>query len=133
MLEAERDSDVIYCTGDLVDVGFYPQEVVDRVREAGVICVQGNHDRNVIQRYEEQRNPALPPRDFVDLNAQQLKAEAIDYLKQLPMRITFEHDGVAYLLQHLYQGYDLIQTMDEYEAFWGDAPWSATVTHRAVL
>lgn len=132
-MHAERDSDIIYCTGDLVDVGFYPQEVVDCVRATGVICVQGNHDRNVIARYEEGVAADARPKDFVDLNAQRLDDQAIAYLKQLPRRIDFAHDGVSYLLEHLYRGYDLIQTQVEYDAFWADTPVHPGTDKRAIL
>lgn len=133
VLEAEKDSDRIYCTGDLVDIGFHPREVIDRVRERGVICVLGNHDQIVIDRFEAGWNADLPPENFADLNARQLSAEAIHYLKNLPRRLYFDHDGVAYLLEHLYSGYELIQTMAEYDAFWGGAPVAPDVRHRAIL
>lgn len=133
VLKAEQGSDQIYCTGDLVDVGFHAQEVVECVREAGVICVQGNHDRKVIQRYEEARDTDCPPRDFADLNARQLNPDAIAYLKNLPERLHFAHDRVAYLLQHLYRGYDLIETLAEYDSIWADTPVPEAVSHRAVL
>ncbi len=133
VLKEERDSDVIYCTGDLVDVGFHPQEVVDRVREAGIICVQGNHDRNVIARYEAGWDADAPPMDFPDHNARRLDSAAVRFLKGLPERIHFAHDGVAYLLQHLYRGYDLIQTIMEFDGFWGETPVAAGTNRRAVL
>ncbi|MCC5808157.1 MAG: metallophosphoesterase family protein [Opitutales bacterium] len=133
VLKAEKDSDLIYCTGDLVDVGFHPQEVVDRVRERGVICVQGNHDQKVIARYEAGWDAEVPPKDFADLNARQLSADAIRYLKSLPRRLFFNHDGVAYLLEHLFCGYELIQTMAEYDEFWGEAPVAPDIRYRAIL
>lgn len=133
VLAAEPDSDAIYCTGDLVDVGFHPQEVVDRVREVGIICVQGNHDRHVIQSHEAGWDPDLPPKDFRELNARLLDAGAIRYLKELPERLHFSHDGVSYLLQHLYRGYDLIQTIMEFDAFWGDTPIAEGASRRAVI
>ena len=34
----ESDSDTVYCTGDLVDYGSNPIEVLDWVREQGIAC-----------------------------------------------------------------------------------------------
>jgi len=49
--ESERDSDRIYCTGDLVDYGPYPKEVLNWVRDHDVICTQGNHDKWLVLNY----------------------------------------------------------------------------------
>ncbi|MCC5839021.1 MAG: metallophosphoesterase family protein [Opitutales bacterium] len=133
VLEAERDSDFIYCTGDLVDVGFHPQEVVNRVREKGIICVQGNHDLHVIHKHEEGWDDRTRPENFRDLNARQLDAGAIGFLKQLPQRLYFAHDGVSYLLEHLYRGYELIRTMVEFDAFWGDRSMAEGTGRRAII
>jgi putative phosphoesterase len=133
VLEAERDSDIIYCTGDLVDVGFHPQEVVDRVREKGIICVQGNHDLHVIEKYAEGWAEGTPPVNFRDLNARLLDAEAIRFLKELPQRLYFAHDGVSYLLEHRYRGYELIQTIMEFDEFWGERTLEEGTNRRAVI
>ncbi len=37
----------IVCTGDLVNYGPFPNQVIERVQEAGIPVVQGNHDRAV--------------------------------------------------------------------------------------
>ena len=44
----ERDSDIVYCAGDLVDYGPYPKEVLNWVQSHNVHCVQGNHDRGIV-------------------------------------------------------------------------------------
>jgi predicted phosphodiesterase len=38
----------IYCAGDIVGYGVYPNECVERLRELGAICIRGNHDRFVV-------------------------------------------------------------------------------------
>jgi predicted phosphodiesterase len=44
-LDALSDADEIVCAGDLVGYGPQPNEVVARLREAGIPSVAGNHDR----------------------------------------------------------------------------------------
>ena len=43
-------ADRIFCAGDLVGYGPHPDRVVDFVREHGIACVRGNHDRWAIER-----------------------------------------------------------------------------------
>ena len=45
----ESDCDAIYCTGDLVDYGPFPVEVIRWFREHNVKCVLGNHDAELIE------------------------------------------------------------------------------------
>jgi len=40
----ELGIDTIFCLGDIVGYGAKPVECLTRIREAGVRCVQGNHD-----------------------------------------------------------------------------------------
>lgn len=49
----EKDSDIVYCAGDLVDYGPYPGEAIGWMRERGALCVQGNHDRKVAALFRE--------------------------------------------------------------------------------
>jgi hypothetical protein len=47
----EGDADAIYCAGDLVDYGVYPRETLAWMRAHNVVCVQGNHDRQVAETF----------------------------------------------------------------------------------
>ena len=40
----EREAEAVYCLGDIVGYGSYPNECVDLVREKCSIVLQGNHD-----------------------------------------------------------------------------------------
>jgi len=51
----EKDSDLVYCAGDLVDYGPYPQEVIAWLQAHEVPCVQGNHDAWVCLNYRRGR------------------------------------------------------------------------------
>ena len=120
VLAHEADADRIYCAGDCVDVGLYPKETVRRVRASGAVTVRGNHDDKVIRKFHALPPPPDEPWTFPLMNALHLGTEEITWLEQLPLRVRFVCDGVAYLMQHLYRGYESIASEEEFLAFWDD-------------
>jgi putative phosphoesterase len=42
-----REIDAIVCTGDLVNYLPYPNEVIQLIRERGILTIKGNHDQKV--------------------------------------------------------------------------------------
>jgi len=119
----EKDCDVIYCTGDLVDYGPYPREVLDWVREHEVVCTQGNHDGWVVQNYRLGRTLETVQSDeaaWAHHNAGLLREEDIRYLESLPEALTCQIDGVKYGMTHLYRDYDEVPTLGAYKACQGD-------------
>jgi len=116
----EHDSDVIYCTGDLVDYGPYPKEVLDWVRAHNVTSTQGNHDRFTAFIYRSEPALASIPveeRAWVHLNTSLLNEADIQFLEQLPIALTFELDGERYGLTHLYRDYEEIRSSYAYTRF----------------
>jgi putative phosphoesterase len=116
----EHDSDLIYCAGDLVDYGVYPNAVLAWVREHSVICVQGNHDREVIHHYRAGERGDLIPlaeRKWAHYNAGLLGEDEIAFLEQLPLAVTFALDGIRYGLTHLYRNYNEIVSLYAYNEF----------------
>lgn len=116
----EKDSDVIYCTGDLVDYGPFPKEVLDWIRVHDVICTQGNHDRWVAACCRSGNTlPNVPAaeRTWAHHNADLLDVDDILHLEQLPMAVTFELDGVSYGMTHFYQKYEEIVSLHTYTHF----------------
>lgn len=117
---AERDSDQIYCAGDLVDYGPYPKEVLGWLRANEVPCVQGNHDAWVVMNYRAGGTLDEVPveeRAWVHHNASLLDDEDIDYLAQLPRAITFDIDSQVYCMTHLYQEYQELVSLYAYQNF----------------
>ncbi len=47
MICRHKDPDAIYCLGDLIGYGAYPNEVIDFVRARGIPTVMGNYDEGV--------------------------------------------------------------------------------------
>jgi predicted phosphodiesterase len=116
----ERDCDRVYCLGDLVDYGPYPNEVLAWIRAHDIPCVQGNHDAWVALNYRRgQTLETLPvqERGWVNYTASLLSEEEIIYLEQLPGTMTAELDGRVYGMTHLYKDYEEIVSLHAYEAF----------------
>ncbi|MEF3306869.1 metallophosphoesterase family protein [Paenibacillus sp. GYB003] len=118
---AERDSDVVYCAGDLVDYGPFPREVLDWVREHRAICVQGNHDRAVAAAYRDGEtlwSLADEELHWKHCNARLLTEEDVRFLEALPESVPFLLDSVGYSLQHMYVGYETIVSLPQFEEYW---------------
>jgi putative phosphoesterase len=48
LADIDRESpDWVYCLGDLVGYGAYPNEVIERIRERGIPTIMGNYDDGV--------------------------------------------------------------------------------------
>ncbi|TBL79126.1 metallophosphoesterase family protein [Paenibacillus thalictri] len=117
----EKDSDVIYCAGDLVDYGPFPKEVIQWVTEHKVLCVKGNHDERVAALYRNKDqlwNVSDEERTWAHDNAQKLNEAEIEFLENLPQSITFTMDSIGYSMQHMYNNYETIASLHHYYNFW---------------
>ena len=85
--------DVILCAGDLVEKGDRPNEVVAKLKELEVPCVQGNHDANAVRH--DQLNSALQVPGEVPL-----ERATIQFLATLPPKLTLEFCDKRILLTH---------------------------------
>lgn len=113
---AEKDSDAIYCTGDLVDYGPYPQEVLAWVRAHDVQCTQGNHDAWLVHNARQGHlNPPEEERAWVHHNLALLTPDDITFLEGLPQSLHFTLDGIPYGMTHLYEEYKEIVSLHSYE------------------
>jgi putative phosphoesterase len=116
----ECDSDIIVCTGDLVDYGPYPREVIAWVQEHQVVCTQGNHDAWVALTYRRGVfGDAVAPgeREWRHHNAGLLSEREIRFLENLPPATTITLDGVLYGMTHLYKDYELITSTHAFVEF----------------
>ena len=117
----EKDSDLVYCTGDLVDYGPYPKEVLDWVRAHNVQCTQGNHDAwlvyNAPNGATRSNDPAPPEEEryWVHHNLALLTPDDIAFLEGLPQSRHFTLDGIPYGMTHLYEEYKEIVSLHAYE------------------
>lgn len=116
----EKDSDFICCTGDLVDWGPHPQEVIAWIQTHDVPTTKGNHDEWVsinFRRGDMGEAVPLAERGWEHHNAALLSEADIFYLENLPESLTFELDGITYGMTHLVHEYDEIVSLHAYETF----------------
>ncbi|WP_127585606.1 metallophosphoesterase family protein [Paenibacillus koleovorans] len=117
----EKDSDIIYCAGDLVDYGPYPKEAIQWVREHKAVCVKGNHDERVAALFRNKDqlwNVSDEERTWAHDNAQKLDEGEIEYLERLPYSVAFMMDSIGYSMQHLYNDYETIPSLYHFHQFW---------------
>lgn len=90
VLEDIRDRggfDEIWCLGDIVGYGPEPHTCIDLLRQYKHICVAGNHDWAAIGKIDTSNFNSDAAR-ACQWTAQQLTAEDIDYLGNLPVKLT---------------------------------------------
>ncbi len=81
--------DRIVCCGDLVGYGPWPGEVIAHVRDAGMLCVQGNHDAATAEIFPgEWFNPAVG--SVIEWTRAIIPCKMLSYLKELPQTVTEE-------------------------------------------
>jgi predicted phosphodiesterase len=63
ILKHEKEYDLVYCAGDLIDYGPNPKQVIDWARENQIPCVKGNHDQWVVMQYRDGKFADLVAKD----------------------------------------------------------------------
>jgi diadenosine tetraphosphatase ApaH/serine/threonine PP2A family protein phosphatase len=76
----------IWCLGDVVGYGPYPNECVELLRDLGVECIVGNHDWAVMNKVDVQ-DFNLDAQRSVLWTQEQLKADNMAYLESLPLSL----------------------------------------------
>lgn len=105
-LAAQPNIERIYCLGDLVGYAPFPNEVVERIREAEIPTIIGNYDDGTgFDRddcgcaYKEPAAKALGDQSFAWTKAH-VTEENKAFLRTLPREIRLTLDGVRLLLVH---------------------------------
>lgn len=76
--------DAVWCTGDLVGYGPDPNAVIDRLRDAGAVCIAGNHDLAATGRMDDgEFNPMAAT--ATRWTSEALSPEHRDWLAALPL------------------------------------------------
>lgn len=91
-----RDTDAIYCLGDLVGYNIWPNEVVDEIRKRGIPAIAGNYDFG-IGRSSDDCGCAYKTDDekangkvSISFTNEIMKDEQRAYLRTLPTHIRLE-------------------------------------------
>lgn len=122
VLAAQSNIDIICCTGDFVDYGIAPAPVINTMRHypAQQYYTMGNHDTLAIEAWADGAYKAVPNGAYkwLHYNCERMQQDDIDFLKSLPAVCAFEADGYAYVMQHMYHGYDTIQSLPAFNDYW---------------
>ncbi|MFO7679901.1 MAG: metallophosphoesterase family protein [Chloroflexota bacterium] len=101
-----RQLDNLYCLGDLVGYGTFPNEVIDAIRQRDIPTIMGNYDQGVGQdsddcgcAYRTPEAQALGVRSIAWSNAH-TTAENKTYLRQLVDKIPLQLGDLKVLLVH---------------------------------
>lgn len=114
----ENDSDIIYCAGDLVDVGPNPNEVIAWLIYHKAHCVRGNHDDLLLETLTIPKNNDKHSRNWIHHNAEIIKPEYVKYIRDLPFHLEFELHQQKYLMTHMYtEDYKIIPSKYDFDLF----------------
>lgn len=91
---AAEGVDRIVCLGDIVGYNTDPADCVALLREAGALCVAGNHDRAVTRQITTDGFSARAIR-AISWTRRRLPPEVIDHLAGLPLKVAVENHLVA--------------------------------------
>ena len=101
-----RDLSPLYCLGDLVGYGTFPNEVISTIRERNFPTIMGNYDQGVGNSssdcgcaYTSKEAEALGKRSIAWTN-QNTTADNKLYLRQLTAQIHLQLDGLRVRLVH---------------------------------
>jgi len=101
-----RGADAYYCLGDMGAFGPHPDRAIELLREAGAICIQGNYDDSIGNDLEDCQCGYTDPRDnhfaklSYDYTYSNTSAENRAWLRELPVELRVEADGLHLLLCH---------------------------------
>ena len=86
-----RGISAVFCCGDIVGYGPWPNEVVETLRARGVTAIRGNVDRDVLrfERRKKKLRARRHPDKFrtLEYSAERLSDEARAYLAELPSEL----------------------------------------------
>jgi putative phosphoesterase len=101
-----RELSPVYCLGDLVGYGTFPNEVTQTIRERNIPTIMGNYDQGVGNdsddcgcAYTSKEAEALGKRSIAWTN-QNTSADNKLFLRQLPGQIPLELNGLRVRLVH---------------------------------
>ena len=101
-----RGADALYCLGDFGAFGPFPDRAIEILRDAEVICLQGNYDHSIGNGLEDCQCGYTDPRDnhfaeiSYDYTRRGTSAEHCRWMRELPEQIRLELGPRRVLLCH---------------------------------
>jgi predicted phosphodiesterase len=101
----EENCGQIICCGDIIGIGPYPEETVQRLMEIpNIIAVLGNHERYLLEGMPKQvpnaENMGYEEMEHHKWEHALLSGKSTEFLKGLPYRIDIEMCGVHLAVMH---------------------------------
>ena len=96
-----QSADMSICLGDIVGYHCHVNEVIDFLKSYRVKCIQGNHDRYMIESLASQIKEINASVKFgIDIAQQKITAENLSWLKELPVSLGIKEDNISILCCH---------------------------------
>ena len=92
--------DTIICLGDLVGYGPHPNEVVAMIKRRNILCIKGNYDNSVSDNEFSYIRETDINKFSLPWAVNELRAENLAYLKELPTSITLNAANKKILFVH---------------------------------
>jgi putative phosphoesterase len=94
----------IYCTGDVVGYGPYPNDVIEVIKSMQIPTLQGNYDKRVgeevLEADTKAQNAMDPSIQVRHWTQEHTTVENKKWLKELPKELSIEDEGKKILLVH---------------------------------
>lgn len=105
LAELENTCDCIICSGDIIGIGPYPEETVQRmIQIKNLIAVRGNHERYLLEgmpkKYPNEEHMGIAEMKYHKWEHKQLSKSSVKFLKSLPYRIELEIEGKRIAVMH---------------------------------
>lgn len=103
--EIERTCDCIICCGDIIGIGPYPDETVQRMMKIKtLIAVRGNHERYLLEgmpkKFPNEEHMGIEEMNHHKWEHKQLSKSSVEFLKSLPYSRILEIEDKKIAVMH---------------------------------
>lgn len=96
-----EQADMSICLGDLVGYSCSVNEVVDFLRSREIVCIQGNHERYLLEGLESQKKEINDSVRFgIEFAQKTITLDNLKWISSLPISFGFFADGLSFLCCH---------------------------------
>lgn len=111
LAEIENTCDCIICCGDIIGIGPYPEETVQRmIQIKNLIAVRGNHERYLLEgmpnKYPNEERMGIEEMKHHKWEHKLLSKSSVEFLKSLPYSRALEIEGKRISVMHYAMNYE---------------------------
>ncbi|MGN0533077.1 MAG: metallophosphoesterase family protein [Eubacterium sp.] len=105
LAEIEITCDCIICSGDIIGIGPFPEETVQRIMQIkNLIAVRGNHERYLLEgmpdKFPNEERMGIEEMKHHKWEYKQLSNSSVEFLKSLPYETELEIEGKRIAVMH---------------------------------